>query len=220
MSLKTEKFDLRIEDVAVYNPSGKKPLFVIQEFELPIGSKVLIDGPSGIGKSTFLHLIAGLLRPSRGRIHFGQREMTTASERERTRFRREHLGLVFQRLNLLDQLTVLENMILPLPRFESEEVRARQVLAQMGLEKMVDRRSAGLSLGEQQRAAVARVLLQDPEIILADEPTSSLDEVNASLIAKALLATGSQKTVIVVSHDDRLKKHFQQVIHFQELVSP
>ncbi len=214
-----EQLDLRIEKLIVRNPAVQKVLFSIQKFELAPGSKVLIDGPSGIGKTTFLHVLAGLMLPAEGKIFFGSREMTAMTDSERTRFRRQHIGLVFQRLNLLDQLTTLENVILALPGLESEEIRARNLLSELGLEKVIDRRTAALSLGEQQRAAVARVLLQNPEIILADEPTSSLDDVNATAIAKSLLGLGPAKTVIVVSHDDRLKKHFQKIVHFGELVS-
>lgn len=215
----TEKFDLRLEELSLHNASAKKPLFTIKNFEIPTGTKILIEGPSGIGKSNFLHLLAGMRTPSAGKILFNQRDMALASESERANFRRDNMGIVFPSSNFIEHISVLENLLLALPRFDAEEVRARNLLSEMGLEKAADKRASTLNIGEQQRAAVARALLQDPKIILADEPTSALDDANCAVIAKALLACGPSKTVVVVSHDERLKKHFQKTVSFGDLIS-
>lgn len=153
--------------------------------------------------------------PTTGAIHVGDHEITKMTDAERARFRRTNIGLIFQKLNLLSHLTVAENVELALsPNLAPAEGRAKRVASALARVKLGDRsgeRTAVLSGGEQQRVAVARVLAQAPELILADEPTSSLDDENAAFVIEALKSAAQGKTLLVVSHDDRLHQAFKDV---------
>ncbi|AHI04745.1 glutamine-transport ATP-binding protein ABC transporter GlnQ [Bdellovibrio bacteriovorus W] len=173
------------------------------------GSHILIKGQSGCGKTTFLHLLAGLFSPSQGSVRIGEHDLSQMGDGELCHFRRESLGVIFQKLNILDHLTVEENIFLV--------SKSTDVLKKVQLADRKKDRCSYLSLGEQQRVAVARVLAQAPPIVLADEPTSSLDQVNAEFVMKALKECAQGKTLIVVSHDERIEKYFDQVIDFKEL---
>jgi putative ABC transport system ATP-binding protein len=173
------------------------------------GSLAVILGPSGSGKSTLLHCLAGIMAPASGQVRFGDTIVSSLTEAARDAWRLRHCGLVFQDFRLLDELDALGNVLLParfarlrLPSALRE--RAVRLLDSFG----VPRRSgtaAGLSRGERQRVALARALLLDPPIILADEPTASLDRANAEMIAEALRALSeSGKIVICATHDERL----------------
>lgn len=209
--------DLQIEELSVIFSVGRKPLFSISKLSFVGGSKVLVHGPSRVGKSTLMQIMAGLIPPTQGKIRYGSFELTRATDHERTQFRRQKMGLIFPNSNLLPQLTVLENVLLSLPRFESEEVRVRNVLTEMKMADLVDRKASDLSIGDQQRVALARVILQNCGFVLADEPTLGLDPSESEKFIQSLLGIGAQKTVVVFSHDERLKKCFQTVIPFGEL---
>ncbi len=193
---------------------GKNLLFEIPRLELSENSKTLIFGPSGSGKSTFLHLISGLLQPQSGEVKWDDLSLQKISEKNLTLFRRENLGFVFQRLNLINHLTSSENIWL----FDQTKTQqeADKALAQLGLGEKTQQLSSTLSLGEQQRVAVARAQFKKPKIILADEPTSSLDEENATQLIKTLINPGHKQTLVVVSHDLRLKPLFDKVIDFRD----
>lgn len=206
---------LHLSDIEVYLPQTARPLFRIAEFSVPSGAKVLIQGPSGKGKTTLLHLIAGLFLPSRGKIHVGEHELTAMSDPQRSHLRRQKFGVIFQKLNLLDHLTALENVKLGLHRSDRE---AEQSLNQMKMSEKKHQLTATLSLGEQQRVAVARVIASRPDLILADEPTSSLDDANTSAVMHALKSVSAKATLVVVSHDHRISSEFSQVLRFEDLV--
>lgn len=208
-----------LKDVTVCIPPRKRVLFHIDEFSVPSGSSLLIHGSSGIGKTTLLHLIAGLFLPDAGMVLLGGSEMTRLSDRARGRIRREHVGIIFQRLNLIEHLTPLENVMLPLRQLRDARGRSLRALRTLGIEGLRDELSGNLSLGEQQRVAVARVLALSPSLILADEPTSSLDEKNATQVLDALLEAAEGKTLIVVSHDRRIGDRFLTVIDFEKVVA-
>jgi len=212
-----EKFDIHLREIQVIRPDGEL-LFSIPDLQVPFGSHLLVQGPSGRGKTTFLHLLAGLFRPAKGSVLIGGVDLNARSDGELCDFRKSKIGVIFQKLNLIDHMTVSENISLALPRLsadESEDLRQR-VLKDVNLEGASEKRCSYLSVGEQQRVAVARVLAQRPEIVLADEPTSSLDEKNGEFVLEALKRVSQGKTLIVVSHDQRLLKKFDRVISFED----
>lgn len=186
------------------------------QLDITSGERLLIQGASGRGKTTFLHLLAGLFLPASGVVEIGERRLTTMSDEERCDLRRQKFGIVFQKLNLIEHLTAVENVRLALPRNQDSASVAAQALREVGLEARAYDRAATMSVGEQQRVAVARVLASRPEIILADEPTSSLDDTNSEFVVQSLFKAAEGRTLIVVSHDARVKKSFQRVVNFTE----
>lgn len=207
---------ISLNDIKVDLPAGGGTLFCLPQFEAESGQKILLQGESGRGKTTFLHLMAGLFHPTEGRVQIGEHRLSTLSDEERCQFRRRHVGIIFQKLNLIEYLSPLENVLLCVG--ESAIDKARKALEAVGLERQSQARSSVLSLGEQQRVAVARVLAADPAIILADEPTSSLDEKNAANVMDLLFQAAQGKTLIVVSHDHRIERKFNSVVQFDQLV--
>ncbi|MEO3785718.1 ABC transporter ATP-binding protein [Actinocorallia sp. B10E7] len=171
---------------------------------LPAGTFTAVMGPSGSGKSTLLQCAAGLDRPTAGRVFVAGREMA-GSETELTKFRREHIGFVFQQFNLLPALTVLQNVTLPLKLAgrKVDERRAAEILRQVGLGERLSHRPQELSGGQQQRVAIARALVTSPSVVFADEPTGALDTRSAravlALLQQAVRAHG--RTLVMVTHD-------------------
>ena len=189
--------------------------------DIKSGSKVLIHGPSGRGKTTLLHLFAGLHLAAEGTVRVGGISLGAINDSARARLRRENIGIVFQRLNLMDHLSALENILLGIPpNFDKKRAieSSRNALAALGLASSADTRAGVLSLGEQQRVAVARVIAAKPKLVLADEPTSSLDHLNAEKVMMGLFEGAQLGTLIVVSHDERIKKYFPKIVDFNELV--
>lgn len=192
-------------------------LFQVSHWDIRPGERWLIQGPSGLGKTTLLHLLGGILPPAAGRVTWDGQDVYALNENTLSHLRRRQVGLVYQKLNLIDHLSALENLRL-LSTDTGDLTRARDLLKNLGLEKLAARRAGVLSLGEQQRIAVGRVLLQKPDLLLADEPTSSLDRPNAEKIMELLLDAADGKSFVVVSHDERIEKYFDRVTSFQELV--
>jgi putative ABC transport system ATP-binding protein len=182
------------------------------------GERVAILGPSGSGKSTLLNLISGIDRPDAGSVTIAGVDLTALTEAERTRFRRHHIGFVFQFFNLLPTLTVLENLLLPLELKGAltgeHHTRARALLERVGLLERSDTFPDRLSGGEQQRVALARALVHDPQLVLADEPTGNLDEEMAAKVADLLadLAGRERRTLIVVTHSRALAARMDRVL--------
>lgn len=205
---------ISLNNIKVNLPGTETPLFKLSKFDVESGQKILIEGQSGRGKTTLLHLIAGLFHPSEGSVALGPHQLNDMGDEERCRFRRANVGLIFQKLNLIEHLTPLENVMLS----GGDGARAEKALRSVGLENRAQKRSSVLSLGEQQRVAVARVLAADPAIILADEPTSSLDSGNAANVMELLFEAAQGKTMIVVSHDQRIERKFNSVVQFDQLV--
>lgn len=208
---------IALSDIKVTVGRERRPLFAIDDLKIRTGDKVLIKGASGRGKTTFLHLLAGLLLPDQGRIVLGETEISKLDDASRTRFRRAHIGLIFQKLNLIEHLTALENVELSMSR-PANLAKAKDALRLVGLSGREDERTSVLSLGEQQRVAVARVLAGQSEIVFADEPTSSLDEKNAVEVTKLLIDASQAKTLIVVSHDQRIETYFSTIKNFEDLI--
>ena len=164
-------------------------------------------GPSGSGKSTFLHIAAGLLAADAGSVVIGGKDVVKMSDTEATKFRRRHVGVVFQAFNLLNEKTVRENILLPL-RLDGEskskvevEQRMDRLFNLLGLEGVEKKKPEELSGGEQQRVAIARALIAEPEIVLADEPTGNLDAKSAKGICEILKGLGGKSAILVVTHD-------------------
>ena len=178
------------------------------------GRHGLVLGPSGSGKSTLLHLVAGLLRPTRGGIRVAGRDLAGARPRELDRWRGRTVGIVLQRLHLIAALSVRDNLRLArtLAGLPEDAARVAQLLADLRLDALAGARPARLSQGEAQRVAIARAVVNRPALILADEPTSALDDASCAAVVELLLgqADASGATLVIATHDARLAPHFAQ----------
>jgi len=202
---------LSFRDVSkTFEPEGGSPraALVGVSFDLPRGRRVAVMGRSGSGKSTLLHLAAGIDVPTAGDVLLSGRSLAALPESERTRERRDGIGLVFQFFHLLPHLTVLENVLVPawIAGDRDAGPRARELLARVGLEDRRDEAVAHLSGGEMQRVALCRALLRRPRLLLADEPTGNLDDENGRLVLALLLELVSehQSTLLYVTHSSEL----------------
>jgi putative ABC transport system ATP-binding protein len=168
--------------------------------------------PSGSGKSTLLHLIAGLLRPSRGRVLVAGQDLAALTSAQLDAFRGRMIGIVLQRLHLIPALTVRDNLRLArtLARLPQDAARINGLIADLGLGALAGARPARLSRGEAQRVAIARAVINRPTLILADEPTSALDDANCKAVLALLRAQAeaASATLVIATHDGRLKPHF------------
>ena len=188
--------------------------------EVEPGTSLAITGPSGCGKSTVLGLISGLEAPTAGRVFIGGQEISSLPERQRTRLRRDELGLVFQADNLLPFLTAVENVgqQLALQGATDGHERCVEVLAELGLAGDVDKLPDQLSGGQRQRVAVARALIHRPRVILADEPTGSLDADNSAAVIDVLLAAKEEAgaTLVVVTHDLGVARRLDRTLSLRD----
>jgi putative ABC transport system ATP-binding protein len=198
--------------------SGGRAVDVLTDvsLEVPAGQFVAIAGPSGSGKSTLLGLIAGLDQPTAGRIEVAGTEITGLDEDALARFRRDHVGYVFQSFHLIPTLTAQENVAVPLELAGEADViaRAAALLGEVGLAGRAHHYPVQLSGGEQQRVAVARALARRPAILLADEPTGNLDSATGKQIIDLLVAANRHlgRTLVLVTHDAALAAHADRVV--------
>jgi putative ABC transport system ATP-binding protein len=182
------------------------------DLEIDAGQLVLIKGDSGSGKSTLLSLLAGLDKPTTGRLTVANHDLMNASERRLTHFRRQVIGMVFQNFNLLPTLNVIENACLPAllagSTYQTAEPKAAQLLRWLKMEHRLSHLPSQLSGGEMQRTAIARALINDPSIIIADEPTGNLDSRNGETVIRLLAELNSrwQRTVIIATHSSLADK--------------
>jgi putative ABC transport system ATP-binding protein len=192
---------------------GGTPAVANVSMSIAEGEAVAIMGPSGSGKSTLLNLIAGLDRPTSGTVRVGGHRVDTLTESHMARFRRRHIGIVFQFFNLLDDMTVADNVLLPAqlagqPR-ASARARAGELLARLGIAQYKDTYPARLSGGERQRVAIARALVNRPPLLLADEPTGALDTASGEAIGELLLELNAAgQTLILVTHNPDLAQQY------------
>jgi len=186
------------------------------------GEFVAITGASGSGKSTLLHMLGGITRPSAGRVLLEGVDLATLDDDALAEIRRRRIGFVFQRYNLLPELSLAENVALPLVLDGVSEARcrdaARQALEAVGMAHRADHRPDTLSGGEQQRGAVARALVTDPAILLADEPTGALDSVNSANVLELLqrLVRDRHQTVILVTHDPGIAAAAGRIVRMKD----
>ncbi|QDU58062.1 ABC transporter ATP-binding protein [Aeoliella mucimassa] len=187
---------------------GSKEITALDDVSLTVaaGEFVAVMGASGSGKSTLLHLAAGLTDASSGTVRVDGQDLSALSDKQLTHFRRREIGLVFQSLNLVPALTAEENVLLPLYAAADRSHRVKlagELLDQLGLGDRRTHRPSALSGGEQQRVAIARSLVTEPAIVLADEPTGSLDSTNGQLICQVIrkLNDEQQRTVVIVTHE-------------------
>jgi putative ABC transport system ATP-binding protein len=203
---------------------GETAVRAVDSVDLVIrdGELLLIMGPSGSGKTTLLTLLGGLLRPSAGTIEVDGRDITSFNEHQLVELRRHGVGFIFQSFNLWDSLTVLENVELPLNmagiKGDAARRRARTLLADAGLEKRLKFRSRDLSGGEKQRVSIARALVNEPRLLLADEPTANLDSKHGRDVMRLLhdLARSGHRAVVVVSHDQRIREVADRVLWLED----
>jgi putative ABC transport system ATP-binding protein len=211
--------DLR--DVVKTYETGAGELTVLQDVTLQVqaGEFVSVVGPSGSGKSTLLNMITGIDRPTSGEVFVGGQVVHALSENQLARWRGRHVGVVFQFFQLLPTLTVLENVVLPMDfcdtyRRRERKRRAMHLLEQVGIAEQAHKLPSALSGGEQQRAAIARALVNDPSLVVADEPTGNLDTVTAGEVFALFEGLVDQgKTLLVVTHDRSLSSRTQRVLH-------
>lgn len=216
--------DLVVDNVTKEFPARGEPLVVLRgaSMKLSAGENVAILGPSGSGKSTLLHIIGALDEPTSGSISLQGENPFELVETELAHFRNQNIGFIFQEHHLLPQLSVLENVLVPAmaegkPKGEKIQ-RAHDLIERVGLSNRLEHRPSELSGGERQRVAVARALIQNPVLLLADEPTGSLDAVNAMSIGKLLLELQQQEQtmLIVVTHSTELAGLLQRRMEFSE----
>lgn len=205
--------------------SGEAPLCVLDDISLEVsaGEVVAILGPSGSGKTTLLGLLAGLDRPTEGEVVLVGYALETLSEDARAALRADAIGFVFQNFQLIPTLTALENVLVPLellpPQRQLErserEIRARSLLARVGLADRLDHYPAQLSGGEQQRVGIARAFANEPRVLFADEPTGNLDGQTGSGIIELLFELNREQgtTLMIVTHDVALAQRANRIIH-------
>lgn len=182
------------------------------------GKSYMLLGASGCGKSTLLNIIAGILSPSEGSVTIDGTVMTKESQKKRDKFRIEKIGYIFQDFKLIEDMTVMDNInILKLEGIKTDD--APKILDELGISEKKNSKIKHLSGGQKQRVAIARALVKKPEIILADEPTGNLNFAIGEEVIKELVRASVGKTLIAVTHDERLSKYFDTVIDMNNITS-
>jgi putative ABC transport system ATP-binding protein len=204
---------IRLDGVTKTYQAGAPPALADLSLDVAAGEVVAVMGPSGSGKSTLLNLIAGLDRPTAGTITVAGRRIDKLSESGLARFRARHVGIIFQFFNLLDDLTVQDNVLLPAQLAgasrRTARARAGQLLERMGIERHRDDYPARLSGGQRQRVAIARALVNSPDLLLADEPTGALDTATGLAIGRLLRELNADgQTLVLVTHDPALAERY------------
>ena len=189
-------------------------VFKFPDIKLKSNENLLVLGNSGIGKSTLLHNLAGILRPKSGSIKIFDQDISKLSELELDKFRGQNIGIIFQRSHFVNSLTVGENLELAQFLGRNKKGNIKETLNNLKILDKINKKPKKLSQGERQRASIALAIINSPKLILADEPTSSLDDTNCSNVIKILKeqALKYQAQLIVITHDSRLKKHFKKSI--------
>ncbi len=215
---------VRLEGVQKIYQLGKVEVPALREIDLEIrkSERLAISGPSGCGKSTLLNLIGCLDRPTKGKVFIDEKDISRFNDNELAKIRRKKVGFVFQFFYLIPTLTALRNIMLPMifagtPALEQEK-KSKQLLKMVGLEKRMHHRPSELSGGERQRTAIARAMVNSPEIILADEPTGNLDSKSGKEIMDILLKLNKERgvTLVIVTHDPYIAKSAQRIIYLKD----
>ncbi len=195
--------------------------FVLHDVELRLeqGTSVSIQGASGSGKSTLLHLLAALDKPDSGHIWLNEQDITQFTERQADHYRQQHIGIVFQKFNLIDCISVLDNVYLPAKiniqnGDTPNDAYIKKLLTTLGIHQHIHKLPNQLSGGEQQRVAIARALAHKPKLLLADEPTGNLDSANSSIVSRLLIDTcvNNNITLVLVTHSEKVAMLTQQQV--------
>lgn len=215
---------LRAENLSKHYGAGHGQVAAVRDVSLEVnaGEVVLVMGPSGSGKTTLLTMLGGLLTPDKGSVYYGEQKVTGMSRKDLTSLRAHYLGFVFQSFNLMPSLNALENVAV-IPQLLSIHAKtarkdAQKVLEELGLGERLDHDIHQLSGGEQQRISIARALVTNPKLILADEPTANLDSKNGHAVMELLRDLARQKdcAVVVVSHDERIKPLADRILILED----
>jgi ABC-type lipoprotein export system ATPase subunit len=203
-------------------PDGSRlPILNVPSFAAAQAEQLALVGQSGSGKTTLLHVIAGITRPDSGSVTINGTEITSLAEAGRDRFRARHIGYVFQTFNLLPGFTALENVLLGMSFVgeRADETRARRLLERVGLAGRLHHKPAMLSVGEQQRTAVARALANRPKLLLADEPTASIDARHQQQVLELIRQTCREDgvTLILVTHGREVAEQFERVERLESI---
>ena len=213
---------IALRGVTKLHRKGQETIRALDGIDLDVAEKgmVAIVGASGSGKSSLLHVIGAMDRPSSGQLRVVGQDLNTLPEAALTRFRRQTVGFVFQAFNLIPNLTALENVMLPMEfngvSASERRERAGVRLERVGLSKRIGHAPRELSGGEQQRVAIARALANDPPLVLADEPTGNLDSKTGQLIYELLKEIARERTVVVVTHAEVLAQMADRVVHIKD----
>jgi len=215
---------IKIDDVwKKYDMGETDPLIVLRDINLDIkkGEFVAITGPSGSGKSTMLNIVGALDKPSYGEVYLGGKDISLMTESNLAVLRGKTIGFIFQQFNLLKNLTALQNVMLPMEAIDIPsnvaEQRARELLESLGLGDRLNHKPNQLSGGQQQRVAIARALSNNPEVILADEPTGNLDSKTGEFVMDFLGRLNKEgKTIILITHDLDLVNYAKRVVHIKD----
>ncbi|MDD5144756.1 MAG: ABC transporter ATP-binding protein [Candidatus Pacebacteria bacterium] len=215
---------IKLEDVWKIYSLGKTEVSALRGLSLIIerGVFLVIMGSSGSGKSTLLNMVGCLDFPTRGKVFLQEKNILTLSESQLSQFRGKMIGFIFQEFNLLNHLNSLENVMLPMVfqkvPLEKRLEKAKELLARVGLENRIYHQPTELSGGERQRVAIARAFANDPEVVIADEPTGNLDSVNGRKIMEILsdFHKNQKKTVIVVTHDPEVAKFADKIVKIRD----
>ncbi|CAM1372722.1 ABC transporter ATP-binding protein [Tenacibaculum xiamenense] len=195
---------------------GTEAGFSFPDIDLNPTEHLLILGPSGVGKTTLLYLMAGLLQPSKGNVFIDGTDISSLSRRQLDKFRGEHVGLIFQQYHFVNSLNVAENLKLrqSFPKKIDDKKRAMELAERLGLADHLTKKVSNLSQGQQQRLAIALGIIHQPKVIFADEPTSNLDDANCDTVIELLKeeATISKSSLVIITHDFRVKSHFKNQV--------
>ena len=184
-------------------------------FSLDNGSHLIISGPSGSGKSTLINLMSGLYRPTSGHISFESNDYSKLTDKDIDEMRAKNFGLIFQRLHLIKHLTVEQNILLGFNKIKLPNIE--KLIEDIGLTAKKKQLAKDLSFGESQRVAIARGVVNNPKIIFADEPTSSLDDENTTRVLKLISAQANKNksSIVISTHDERVKKFFKNILEIK-----
>lgn len=211
---------IRIENLCKTYGKGEGAVAALQNASLEIkdGELVAIIGKSGSGKTTLLNLLGGLDKATSGKVFYNDIEITSLNDEKLADFRLNHIGFVFQFFDLLPELTAAENILLPSRLAKKSAENYREIVENLGLSERVNHYPAQLSGGQQQRAAIARALINEPEILLCDEPTGNLDERSGNEVMELLLKMNREqgKTILIVTHNPEIAKQCERIIEISD----